>query len=135
MLQLLYSCFVGFWCFHLLHLFLGLAFPFTIKLWMDSSSRRKKIHITEVVIVVLYGLLSPIIAVSVTKQQDSGSICLPQSNSVAFYGGLLPNIALFCIGLVFIFSSLWILQKVSIIKCMQFKQSLFTVVIQLNHDS
>ncbi|XP_065910822.1 uncharacterized protein [Dysidea avara] len=67
MLQLLYSCFVGFWCFHLLHLFLGLAFPFTIKVWMDSSSRRKKIHITEVVIVVLYGLLSPIIAVSVTK--------------------------------------------------------------------
>ncbi|XP_065911528.1 uncharacterized protein [Dysidea avara] len=111
MLQFLYSCFVGFWCFHLLHLFLGLTFPFTIKVWMDSSSCRKKIHITEVVIVILYGLLSPIIAVSVTKQTPSGIMCLPQSNSVEFYGYLLPNIALFCIGLVFIFTSWWILLK------------------------
>ena len=104
---------MGFWCFHLLHLFLGVAFPFTTKAWMDSSSCRKKIHITEVVIVVLYGLLSPIIAVSVTKQHFTGIRCLPQSNSVEFYGGLLPNIALFCIGLMFIFTSWWILLKVS----------------------
>ena len=113
-LQMLYSCFMGFWCFHLLHLFLGLAFPFTMKVWLKSSSHRKKIHITEVVIVVLYGLSSPVIAVSVTKQQENGSICVPESNSVAFYGGLLPNIAAFCIGLLVLFMSLRILRKVSL---------------------
>jgi len=85
-----------------------------MKVWLKSSSHRKKIHITEVVIVVLYGLLSPIIAVSITKEQDNGSFCVPQSNSVAFYGGLLPNIAVFCIGLVFLFMSLRILRKVSL---------------------
>ena len=63
---------------------------------------------------MLFGLSSPIIAVSVTTHQDNGSICVPKSNSVLFYGGLLPDIALFCVGLVFIFTSLWIVQKVSI---------------------
>jgi len=111
---MLYSWFTGFWFFHLLHLFLGLAFPFTMQVWMKSLSYRKKIHITEVVIVVLYGILSPIIAVSTTKEQDNGSFCVPQSNSVAFYGALLPNIALFCIGLVVLFMSLRILRKVSL---------------------
>jgi len=81
---------------------------------MDSSSHRKKCHITEVVIVVLVALLPPIISVCVTKHHDNGSTCVPQSNSVAFYGGLLPDIAVFCIGLVFIFTSLWILQKVHV---------------------
>jgi len=113
-LQILYSCFMGFWCFHFIHLFLGLAFPFKMEILMKSSSKRKKVHITEVAIVVLYGLSSPIIAASVTKQQDNGSICAPQSNSVAFYGGLLPNIAVFCIGLVVLFMSLRILRKVSL---------------------
>ena len=112
MIQLLYSCFVGFWCFHLLHLFLGLTFPFKMKLLMDSSSHRRKFHITEVVIVLLVALLPPIICVNVTTHHDNGAICVPQSNSVAFYGRLLPNLAVFCIGLTFIFTSFWILRKV-----------------------
>ncbi|XP_065911487.1 uncharacterized protein [Dysidea avara] len=110
-LQFLYSCFVGSWCFHILHLFLGLAFPFQMKLWLDSPSRRKKIHITEVTIVALFGLLSPIIAVNITRYQDNGWFCTPQCQSVAFYGALLPDIAVFCIGLGFLFTSLWILRK------------------------
>ena len=113
-LQFLYSCFVGSWCFHILHLFLGLAFPFQMKLWLDSPSRRKKIHITEVTIVALFGLLSPIIAVNITRYQDNGWFCTPQCQSVAFYGALLPDIAVFCIGLGFLFTSLWILRKVSL---------------------
>jgi len=113
-LQMLYSCFMGFWCFHTIHLFLGLSFPFKMEILMKSSSKRKKIHITEVVIVLLYGLSSPIIAVSVTKHQNNGSICVPQSNSVTFYGEILPNIAVLCIGVVILFMSLWILRKVSL---------------------
>ena len=109
-----YSCFVGFWFFHLLHLFLGLRFPFKMKTLLDSSSIRLKIHLTELVIVLLLGLLSPILTISLSFNRDSGWFCTPQSNDVVFYGIMLPQVLMFLIGLVLLFLSLWILRRVSL---------------------
>jgi len=116
MLQFVYLCFLGFWCFHLLHLFLGLAFPYKAKLWLDSSSRRAKIHIFEVVLVMLYGLSFPIIILTGSDYSYNGSSCAARSLDFLIYGELLPEIALFCFGLVLLFTSLWILRRVSCMK-------------------
>ena len=115
LIQFLYSCFVGFWCFHLLHLFLSLVFPFKTKLWLDSLSYRRKIHLIEVIFVMLFGLLYPTIAISATKPQYyyNGWYCAAVSAPIVFYGGILPRLVVFCIGLIFLFTSLWILRKVS----------------------
>ena len=113
--QLLYSCFEGFWFFHLLHLFLSLVYPFKTKLWLDSPSRRHRIHLIEVIIVMLFGLLYPVITISTAKPQYyyNGWYCAAVSATVAFYGGIVPRLVVFCIGLIILFSSLWILRKVS----------------------
>lgn len=110
-----YSCFVGFWFFHLLHLFLGLHFPFKMKILLESSSIRNKIHIAEVLIVLVFALLSPIFTIVLSFYRDNGWFCAPQSNDVMFYGVLLPQSLMFSIGLVLLFLCLWTLRKVSLL--------------------
>ena len=85
-----------------------------MKTLLDSSSIRLKIHLTELMIVLLLGLLSPILTISLSFNRDSGWFCTPQSNDVVFYGVMLPQILMFLIGLVLLFLSLWILRRVSL---------------------
>jgi len=105
---------MGFWCFHLFHLFHGLAFPYQAKLWMDSRTIKTRFHITEVVIVFVCGIVPPIMTIIVSDYQDSGlAHCLPKSTSIIFYGEVIPYSIAFTIGLLLLFCSLWILRKVS----------------------
>ena len=106
-------CFMGFWCFHLFHLYHGLAFPYQAKQWMDSRLTRNKIHLTEVTIVLVCGVVPPILTISLSNYQDVGLYCLPRSTHLIFYGQVLPCVFGFIIGLSLLFYTLWILRKVS----------------------
>ena len=114
-LHLTFTCFMGFWCFHLFHLFLGLAYPYQAKHWMDSRATRMKFHIIEVVIVLIFGIVPPILVISLSNYQDIGLVCLPRSTDLLFHGETMPCCFVFCIGLSLMFYSLWILRKVSLI--------------------
>ena len=113
LLQYTFFCFLGFWCFHLFHLFLYLAFPYEAEQWTKSRKNRRIFHVTEVLIVLVCGLVPPIVTISVSNYQDYGVFCLPQSTSMTFYGQVIPNIVLLIIGLSLLFCSLWILRTVS----------------------
>ena len=116
LLQFGYALTFGFWCFHLLHLYLYVAFPFKAKQLLDSSSHRRMIHITEVIIVILVSVIPPIITLTVSRYASNGYYCQPQSPTVLFYGEILPSMLKYCIGLTFIILSLRLLRKVSWIK-------------------
>ena len=83
---------------------------------MDSKRIRTGIHIAEVVIVLLCGLIPPIITIRVSNYHYDGVLCSPESASILFYGETVPYTITFVIGLLFLFSCLWILRKVSQVK-------------------
>jgi len=112
-IHLVFSWFVGFWCFHTFHLFLSLVFPFRVKQLMKSAVFRRKVHLTEVVVVLLVGFPAPIITLAISKYQDNGWYCSPQSQEVVFYGGIAPGVLVFVIGLALLFGSFWVLRRVS----------------------
>ena len=114
LIQFGYGLFFGFWCFHLLHLFMSLAFPFKTKQLLDSSSHKRMIHITEMTIVLLVSVIPPIITLTVSQYESNGYYCFPQSPTVLFYGEILPSMFKLCIGLMLIFLSLIFLRKVSL---------------------
>ena len=95
--------------FHIFHLFLGLAFPFKNKHLIDSKMLRRKVHFSEVTTVILGGLPSPVLTLSISKYQDNGWHCFPQSTTVLFYAGIIPGALVFVIGLTFLFGSFWVL--------------------------
>ena len=114
-MQFGFSCSFGFWCFHLFHLFHGLAFPFSAKKWMDTRRIRIKFHITEVVIVLIYGLVPPVVTVILSNYQNNGVNCQCRSAIMLFYSQIVPFSIVFVIGLLLLFCSLWIVRKVSLI--------------------
>jgi len=118
--QLVTAWFTGFWVFHVFHLFLSLMCPFRVKEIMNNKILRRKVHFTEVMIVLLFGSVVPILTISLTKYQDAGSKCTPQSQSVLFYAGLIPVLLAYIIGLSLLLGSFWILRRVSHV-CMLWK--------------
>ncbi|XP_065911428.1 uncharacterized protein [Dysidea avara] len=111
LLHFIYNCFMGFWCFHLFHLFFGLVFPFKMKMLLDSSSRRRRVLMTEVVTVVLLSSVPPIVTISVSKYSLAAYYCFPTPIAAVFYGHLLPLLFLFCIGLILLLISLRLLRR------------------------
>ena len=69
----------------------------------------------EVLIVLIFGLVAPIITVTLSNYQDSGTVCSPRSTSIIFYSEVVPYVIIFIVGLSFLFCSLWILRIVSYI--------------------
>jgi len=116
-IQFSFGLFFGFWCFHLLQLYLYLAFPFKTKQLLDSSSHKRMIHITEVTIVLLVSVIPPIITLTVSQYESNGYYCFPQSPTVLFYGEILPSMFKLCVGFVLLFLSLKLLRKVSLYAC------------------
>jgi len=113
MLQLLFTGIVGFGAFHLFHLFFGLVCPFQAKKLTDFSTLRRKVHLIEVAIVLFIGFLLPILTISISKYQDNGWSCDPQSPKIVFYATVLPGVLVFAVSLALLFGSYWILQRVS----------------------
>ena len=83
-------------------------------MWMDSRKIKMKFHITEVIIVLVCGIIPPIMTIGLSNYQDNGLFCLSRSTDMLFYGQTLPYMVAFCIGLSLLFYSLWILRKVSL---------------------
>jgi len=111
--QLAIACFTGFWVFHVFHLFLSLMWPFKVKEMMESKILRRKVHFTEVMIVLLFGSVVPILTISLSEYQDSGLMCFPRPQNVLFYAGLIPILLAYIIGLSLLLGSFWILRRVS----------------------
>jgi len=113
-MQLGMRCFVGFWFFHLFHLFYGLAYPNQAKLWMDSKTIRTRIHITEVLIVVVFAIVLPILTISTSTYRDVGLYCGSQATDLTIYLQIIPFAIITITGLSLLFCCLWILHKVSV---------------------
>ena len=111
--QFVIFCFLGILCFHLFHLFHALAFPYQAKKWMDSRRIRIRIHITEVLIVLVSGSVPPIVTINVSDYMNNGLFCQPRSTSAIFYGIVLPDIIGSIIGFSLLFSCIWIIHQVS----------------------
>ena len=112
-IQLVIAWFTGFWVFHVFHLFLSLMYPFRVKEMMDSNMFRRKVHLTEVMIVVSFGFVVPVLTISISQYWDNGLYCSPQSQEVLFYAGLIPGLLIYITGLTLLFGSFWILRRVS----------------------
>jgi len=113
-LQFGISCSMGFWFFHLFHLFYGLAYPHQAKLWLDSKTIRTRFHITEVLIVVVFAILLPVLNISTSTYRDVGLYCGSQATDLTIYLQIIPLAIISITGLSLLFSCLWILRKVSV---------------------
>ena len=111
--QLVFAWFTGFWVFHVFHLFLSLMYPFRVKEMMDCKIFQRKVHFTEVMIVLLFGSVVPILTISLSEYKHGGLNCSPQSQTVLFYAGLIPVLLIDIIGLLLLLGSFWILRRVS----------------------
>jgi len=114
-LQFGMRCFMGFWFFHLFHLFYGLAYPHQAKLWLDSKTIRTRIHISEVLVVVAFAIVVPVLTISTSTYQDTGLFCGSQETALIIYGEIIPYAIITITGLSLLFCCLWILHKVSVI--------------------
>jgi len=98
--------------------------PFGVKEMMDSKTFRRKVFYTEVMIVVLFGFVVPILTVRLSGYQDNGLHCIAQSQNVLFYAGVIPILLAYITGLMLLFGSFWVLRRVSL---MYFVRILYVV--------
>ena len=106
--------FILFWVFHVAHVFGSLAFPFKFKHWMESKRFRRLVYIGEMTLILICGFMPPTIVIVFDNYQFTGfPLCVPSSGSLMFYTYLLPITLVSTIGLFLLFSSFWILHKVS----------------------
>ena len=106
--------FILFWVFHVAHVFGSLAFPFKFKHWMESKRFRRLVYIGEMTLILICGFIPPTIVIVFDNYQfASFPLCIPSTGPLFFYTYLLPITLLSTIGLFLLFSSFWILHKVS----------------------
>ena len=107
--------FFGFWLFHLSHLLHGLMFPFKAQNLMKSTHLKRNIHITEIVITLVCGLLPSIIIIGTSGYQYIGfpPVCTNEIPEVMFYTFVFPISIGATIGLSMLLLSIVILRKVS----------------------
>lgn len=105
----------GFWLFHLFHLFHSLAYPFKSENFMKSTHTKRNVHIIEVFITLICGLLPSFVIVGTSGYQYSGypPYCTFKTPKVFFYTFIFPISIAATIGLCMLLFSLWILRKVN----------------------
>jgi len=108
------NCSIGFHFFHIFHLFYGLAYPHQAKLWMDSKTIRTRIHITEVLIVVVFAIVLPVLTISTSTYRDTGLFCASQATDLTIYLQIIPYAIIMTTSLSLLFCCLWMLHKVSV---------------------
>lgn len=106
--------FSGFWLLFLAHLFLKLVFPIQFHKF-DTSRYRTKVHILEIVIVLLIGILIPAIVVGTVEYSIVNfppTVCAANVE-VTFYTLILPTILIQGTGIMFILFSFVSIHRVS----------------------
>ena len=106
--------FSGFWLLFVAHLFLKLVYPLQLHNF-DKYKHRTKIHILEIVAVLLIGLLIPSIVVGTS---DYGIVNFPPTQcsadvEVTFYTLILPTIFIQGAGMMLILFSFVSIHRVS----------------------
>ena len=107
--------FFGFWVFHLFHLLHTLVSPLKAQNLLKSQRFRRSVHLIEVLVVLVCGLLPSVIIVSSSGYQYSGfpPICTHATPEVLFYTLIFPISIEATIGLCMLLISLWLLRKVT----------------------
>ena len=108
--------FFGFWLFHLFYLLFSLMYPFKAQNLMDSTHLRRNVHIIEVVITLVCGLLPSVIIIGTSGYQHYAfpPVCIHETPELLFYTFIFPISIGATIGLSMLLISLVILRKVSI---------------------
>ena len=109
------SLFCLFWMFHVFHVFASLAFPFKTNKLLRSNSSKRRIHVAEISLILLFGFVPNIVILSTSGYQYSGItlICHPTSMTVFFYTLMFPVTLGSMLGCCFLFGSFWIIRKVN----------------------
>ena len=104
-----------FWMFHVFHVFASLAFPFKADRLLKSNSYKRRVHIAEFSLILLFGFVPNIVTLSTSGYQYSGMtlICYPTSTTVFFYTLVFPATLGSMLSSCFLFGSFWILRKVN----------------------
>ena len=112
-----FTTFFLFWFLHVSHVFTSLAFPFKYNIWMSSKKTTRRAYVTEMVLVAMCGVLPSIVIVFTNGYQfrlGFPPFCAPTNIDVLFSIVLVPLALGSAVGLSLLFSSFWILHKVSI---------------------
>ena len=102
---------------HLAHLFFAIAFPFKTRRFMADHA--KTTHVIEMIIILVLGSLPSIITINISGYQFSEFlpymyVCTSRDRDVFFYTFLLPIVIGATIGLPMLFTTFWLLRRVSI---------------------
>ena len=106
--------FSGFWLLFIIHLFIKLVFPIRARN-LDNHRHRRKIHVIEIVGIVLVGLFIPSVIVGTTKY-NIGNFPPTQCSSnadVSFHTLILPTIIVMTTGVILILLSFMSIHRVS----------------------
>ena len=107
--------FFGFWLFHLSYLFFSLVYPFKAQNLMKSTHLKRNVHIIEVVITLVCGLLPSVIIIATSgyKHYAFPPVCIHASPEMLFYTFILPISIGAAVGLSLLLLSIVILRKVA----------------------
>ena len=125
--------FFGFWIFHLFHLLYSLISPLKAQNLLKSRQFRRSVHLIEVLVVLVYGLLPSIVIVSTSGYQYSGfpPVCTNATPEVFFYTLIFPISIEATIGLCMLLISLWLLRKVHSSEFINIKSYIIYVFIHM----
>ena len=106
--------FFGFWVFHLFHLLYSLMFPLRSQHLINSKPLQRSVHLIEVLVVLVCGLLPSLIVLGTSGYQYIGfpPVCTNEIPEVLFYTLIFPISIEAIFGLCMLVISLWILRKV-----------------------
>ena len=106
--------FFGFWILHLFHLLYSLVFPLKSQHLMRSKQLKRSVHLIEVLIVLICGLLPSAIIIGTSGYHYIGfpPICTNEIPEVLFYTLIFPVSIEATVGLCMLLILLWIIRKV-----------------------
>ena len=108
--------FFGFWLFHILHLLHSLISPFKVQRLMKSPQIRRNVHIIEVIVTLVCGLIPSVIVIGTSGYQHFAfpPICTNEVSEMLFYTFIFPISIGATVGLCMLLICFIILRKVTI---------------------
>ena len=112
--------FFGFWLFHILHLLYSLISPFRAQKLKKSPQLRRTVHIIEVIITLVCGLIPSVVIIGTSGYQHFAfpPVCTNEVPEMLFYTFVFPisigaTVSLYMLLICFI-----IIRKVTMYVCM-----------------
>lgn len=104
-----------FWMFHILHVFSSVAFPFKFQRWVKSHSFKRQTYVVEIILILICGILPGVVVIFTDGYVTTGfpPLCVVTSIDFMFYVILLPLTLGSALGLILLFTTFWILRRVS----------------------